>query len=192
MAAAIEAPVNGFFRSVQGVLQLLDPLSLRSGVAAIYTAVRERVRILDPTALAARIRADLLQPVLDMLGGLDPEALKARLEATFRRVVEAVSRTARGVLEDIAAAIDAELRQIREALTEFSRRLTTAFEDAVNRVRVVIQTVEQLLFVELVDRLRSLIDNLEASFARELDRVRVSFDQMLDAMPGGSGSVTVG
>jgi hypothetical protein len=192
MAAAIEAPVNGFFRSVQGVLQLLDPLSLRTGVAAIYTAVRERVRILDPTALAARIRADLLQPVLDMLGGLDPEALKARLEATFRRVVEAVSRTARGVLEDIAAAIDAELRQIREALTEFSRRLTTAFEDAVNRVRVVIQTVEQLLFVELVDRLRSLIDNLEASFARELDRVRVSFDQMLDAMPGGSGSVTVG
>jgi hypothetical protein len=39
----------------------------------------------------------------------------------------------------------------------------------------------------LLAHLRTLLDNLQASFERELDRVRSAFDAMLAAIPLGDG-----
>ena len=52
--------------------------------------------------------------------------------------------------------------------------------------------VEQLVFVDILARLGGAIDNLGMSFDAELDRVRNSFDSMLNAIPlGSSASVSV-
>jgi hypothetical protein len=196
MLGAIEGPVNGFFRGLQEVVRLLDPLSLRDAVASIYTTIRARVRILDPATLAESLRANVLKPVLDAIGALDPEALKARLDAVYHRVVEALRTTVGGIFADIAAAIDVELRGLRERLTAFTRSLASALQTAIETIQRVIGMVEQLLFVELVERLRTLVQNLDGSFGRELDRVRNAFDEMLNAIPlggaGASAAVTIG
>ena len=58
----------------------------------------------------------------------------------------------------------------------------------------VLQQVEDLLFVELLERLQQVIDNLGVSFDRELDRVAAAFDEMLAAIPltvGESASTEV-
>jgi hypothetical protein len=54
----------------------------------------------------------------------------------------------------------------------------------------VLQRVEHLVFVDILDRLRKLLDNLEASFGQELDRVRSAFDEMLAAIPLGGSPAT--
>lgn len=45
---------------------------------------------------------------------------------------------------------------------------------------------EQLIFKDLLERLRRVIDNLGMSFDRELDRVRNAFDEMLATLPVGT------
>ena len=55
-------------------------------------------------------------------------------------------------------------------------------------MKEVIKRLEELVFVELLERLKRLIDNLGLSFDKELDRVRNAFDEMLAAIPLGSSS----
>jgi phage-related protein len=194
MLTAIEEPVNTFFASLQQVVRLIDPLSLRDAVASIYDTIRQRIRIIDPVALAQQIRDNLLQPVLSALGGLDPQALKARLDATFARVLHALSNAVRGILDEVAAVINEELQVLREHLASFAEQLTSSLRDAIEAIQRVIQRVEELVFVELLERLRTLLQNLEGSFGRELDRVRTAFDDMLNAIPlgGASQSASIG
>jgi hypothetical protein len=194
MLTAVEEPINAFFGSLQEVVRLVDPLSLKGSVAAIYTTIRSRVRIIDPAALAEQIRTNVLQPVLDVLGELDPAALKQRLDATYSRVLNALANAVRAILDDIVAAIDGELATLRAHLASFTTTLTTSLAGAIETIQRVIQKVEDLLFVELIERLRTVIRNLEASFGRELDRVRTAFDEMLNAIPlgGGSESASIG
>jgi hypothetical protein len=194
MLTAVEEPVNTFFASLQQVLRLIDPLSLRDAVASIYETIRQRIRIIDPVALAQQIRDNLLQPVLAALGGLDPQALKARLDATFARVLTALSNAVRGILDEVAAVITEELQILRDHLATFSEQLTSSLRDAIETIQRVLQRVEELVFVELLERLRTLLQNLEGSFGRELDRVRSAFDDMLNAIPlgGASQSASIG
>jgi hypothetical protein len=55
-------------------------------------------------------------------------------------------------------------------------------------VKEVVKRLEELVFVELLERLKRLIDNLGLSFEKELERVRNAFDEMLAAIPLGSSS----
>jgi ABC-type transporter Mla subunit MlaD len=188
LAATIEASANELFASFREVVQLVNPLSIRDSVAAIYDTLRRKVRILDPVVLAERIRQTFFDPIRNALTALDPAQLKARLDAAFRRVLDALTNNVRGILDDIVAAIDEQLRTIREALGRLVTRITEVVRTAVEAVQNVLNQLENLVFVELLERIRRMIDNLETSFGRELDRVRAAFDEMLNAIPLGGGA----
>ena len=186
--SAVDPAVARFFRTLRDVVQTLNPLSLRDSVAAIYTAIRAKVRIIDPAALAAQLSGAIFDPVKNAVHQLDPSVLKAKLNAAFQRVVAAVTNGVRGILDQIAAAIDTQLRALQAAITDVVTKIKAAVAAAFQALHDVLQSVEQLVFVELLAHLRKLVDNLEASFNRELDRVRAAFDTMLAAIPLGGGS----
>ena len=58
----IEPAVDEFFGGLRQVLWLINPLALRDDIEAIYSAIRTKVRILDPEQLATAISA-LFDPV---------------------------------------------------------------------------------------------------------------------------------
>ncbi len=70
--------------------------------------------------------------------------------------------------------MQALLSQLREALETTGQSLDQ-----------VLDRVEQLVLVDILERLKRLADNLGVSFDRELDRVRNAFDTMLAAIPLG-------
>jgi phage-related protein len=186
--AAVDPAVMRFFRTLRDAVQLLNPLSLRDSVAAIYTAIRAKVRIIDPAALAAQLNAAIFAPVKDAVHQLDPSVLKAKLNAAFQRVVAAVTTGVRGILDMIAAAVDEQLHALQAAVTAVATSIKAAVAAAFQALHDVLQRVEQLVFVDLLAHLRKLVDNLETSFGRELDRVRAAFDTMLAAIPLNGGS----
>ena len=58
---------------------------------------------------------------------------------------------------------------------------------ALNSLKEIVKQLEDLVVVELLDRLGRVIDNLGGSFDQELDRVANAFDAMLAAIPLDSG-----
>jgi hypothetical protein len=194
LADALADLTNGFFGALRDVLALVNPLALRGDVAAIYDAVRAKVRVLDPAALAQTIRDDLLAPLQAPLAAINPATIKARLADLFASLVRALTEGVRRILDDLAAALDETLRGIRAELEALLGQLRQATEETLGGVREVLERVENLVFVELLERLRRAIDNLGMSFDRELDRILAAFDAMLDAIPldGAEAGVSVG
>ena len=73
-----------------------------------------------------------------------------------------------------------------DGLTGQLKQVFDAASAALNRI---IDKIERLVFVEILARLRALLDNLEQSFGQELDRVLAAFDDMLSAIPLGGAPV---
>ena len=63
--------------------------------------------------------------------------------------------------------------------------------DAVKLFHDIMDRVDKLVFTEILDRLRKVVEKLASSFNTELDRVRSAFDEMLNAIPLGGGSQRV-
>src|SRR5207244_4265147 len=95
------------------------------------------------------------------------------------------------IVDDIAAALDEELRTIRQQIQALVAQIKAVFDAVFSGLKEALDKVEHLVFVEILARLRKLIDNLEASFDLELDRVRAAFDEMLAAIPLGGGGASV-
>lgn len=188
MEAAIEPGLNQFFQTIRDVVNLVNPLAVKDALAATYDTLRATVHVLDPTALADAIRANVFDPVVTALSGIDPAQLAARLDAAYRRVVDAVSANVKAVLDEIASALDGSLKAVRDTLRALADQLRALLEAATGSVRQVLDRVEHLVFVEILARLRRSIDGAELSFGRELDRVVAAFDDMLGAMPVGGGA----
>jgi hypothetical protein len=182
---------NGFFGALRDAVQLVNPLTLRDSVAEIYDAIRAKVRVIDPLALAAAIRTDILEPIMAPLRAIDPAAIKARLQALYDAALAALRDGARQILDQVAAALDDLLRQIRAQVKALIGQIEATITQALHAIEQVIDQIEGLVFVEILGRLRRLIDQLGISFDQELDRVLSAFDQMLHAIPLG-GSVSAG
>lgn len=183
---AVEPAVNGFFAALREIVQLLNPLSLRDGVAAIYASLRQQARILDPAQLAAGVNA-VLDPIKAAAAALSPAAFKARIEASYNNVVETVGTVLRALLDDLAGVIDGQLRTLRAGLRAVLDQVKAALDAALATVAALLGQIEELVFVEIIERLGQGIDNLGVSFDQELARVANAFDEMLAAIPlGGS------
>jgi hypothetical protein len=189
MQAEIQPAIDGFFKTIHDLMSLINPLSLKDKVAAIYDTIRQKVSILDPKILADQIRTSVFEPVLAVINQIDPAQLKAMLEAAFERVVAAMTGTITAILDDISAALDGQLKQVRDLLDNVTRQLKQVFESASASLNEIIDKIERLVLVEILARLRALLDNLEHSFGRELDRVLAAFDDMLSAIPLGRAPV---
>lgn len=183
MQAALEPAINNFFKALRDTLMLLNPLSLKDAVADLYTAIRAKVRVLDPAALAADLHAAIFDPVLSALDALDPARLKTRLDAAFQSVMDTLTNRVKAILDQIAAGLDEQLQRLKTAVASVIERLDQVISEAARAFQEVIQRVEHLVFVEILERLRRVIETLGVSFDRELERVKSAFDEMLAAIP---------
>jgi len=183
MQEALEVAGRKFFKAVRDTLDFINPLSLKGSVAEIYETLREKVRILDPEKLAAALRASIFEPVENALKALDPATLKARLNQAYQKVLKALVDNVRPILDDIARALDEQLTMIRNEVKKILGDLKETIGQAKAIFDGMVKKVEDLVFVEVLDRLRRVLDNLGVSFEKELGRVRKAFDQMLAALP---------
>ena len=99
-----------------------------------------------------------------------------------------VSAPVREVLDDIAGALEEQLKAMREEVQNLLDQIEETLGNTAGRVKEVVKRLEELVFIELLERLKRLIDNLGLSFDKELERVRNAFDEMLAAIPLGSSS----
>jgi len=183
---AIGDAVAAVFGALGRLLSLVDPLSLRDKVAAIYQALRDKAHVIDPDALAQSLR-ETFTPLLAPLNAIDPSAIGQRLDQSFRRAVSAVHDDARAVLDALARAVDGKLASVRAAVEHVIGSVRQTLQKARQDLQAVLEQVEQLVLVEVLDRLDRLVANLGVSFGAELDRVRNAFDDMLAAIPLGGG-----
>jgi uncharacterized protein (DUF2267 family) len=190
MQAALDGAINEFFSAIHQTLGLINPLSLKDAVADIYTAIREKLQIIDPVRLAAELHTAIFDPLVSALSAIDPAALRNRLDAAFQSVVTTLSTNVRAILDQIVAAVDQQFQNIREAVATVVTRITDALNQAAEVFQDIVDRLEQIVFAELLERLRRIIETLGVSFEKELGRVRSAFDAMLNAIPLGGASET--
>jgi ElaB/YqjD/DUF883 family membrane-anchored ribosome-binding protein len=161
-------------------------------VEDIYEAVRRKVRLLDPEALADSIRENFFEPLTGALEDINPATIKGEIDETYRETIAVVSTTVREVLDDIAGSLEEQLEAMREEVQNLLDQIEESLGTTAGRVKEVVKRLEELVVVELLERLKRLIDNLGLSFDKELDRVRNAFDEMLAAIPLGSSGGSSG
>jgi methyl-accepting chemotaxis protein len=186
---AIGEAVDSVFGALGRLLALVDPVSLKDAVAAIYQTVRDKARIIDPDALAQSLRDKLLAPLLAPLRAIDPSAIKQRLDQSFTRAVAAIRTSVTAILDAVAGVVDEKLRAVRAKVGQVITDLRQTLQRVGKDLQAVVERVERLVLVELLERLNRLVANLGTSFDQELDRVRAAFDDMLDAIPLDGGGV---
>jgi hypothetical protein len=188
LADALEPAFNSLFQGIREALMFVNPIDLKEAVEDIYEAVRRKVRVLDPDALADSIRENFFDPLTGALDDINPATIKGEIDETYQETLASVSTTVREVLDDIAGALEEQLKAMREEIQNLLDEIEETLGTTAGRVKDVVKRLEQLVFVELLERLKQLIDNLGLSFDKELDRVRNAFDEMLAAIPLGTSS----
>jgi hypothetical protein len=92
------------------------------------------------------------------------------------------------LLDQVAAALNTQLLRLRDAVARIVQKVQQALQQAAATFSGLLDGVENLVFVEILERLKRLVRTLGVSFDQEVDRVVSAFDQMLDAIPLGSPS----
>jgi ElaB/YqjD/DUF883 family membrane-anchored ribosome-binding protein len=185
---ALEPAFNNLFKGIREALMFVNPIDLKDAVEDIYEAVRRKVRVLDPDALADSIRENFFDPLTGALQDINPATIKGEVDEKYRETIDAVSTTVKEVLDDIAEALEQQLKAMRDEIQNLLDQIEETLGTMAGRVKEVVKRLEELVFVELLERLMRLIDNLGLSFDKELDRVRNAFDEMLAAIPLGNSS----
>lgn len=183
---ALEPAFDGLFRGIREALMFVNPIDLKDAVENIYEPVRRKVRVLDPEALADSIRENFFDPLTGALEDINPATIKGEVDETYRETLAAVSTAVREVLDDIAGALEEQLGAMREEIQNLLGQIEETLGGTAGRVEEALERLEELVFVELLERLKRLIDNLGLSFDKELERVRNAFDEMLAAIPLGT------
>jgi ElaB/YqjD/DUF883 family membrane-anchored ribosome-binding protein len=191
LEAALTPAINDFFSDMREVVMLLNPLSLRDAIKDIYDTLRTKLHVLDPDALADSLRTNFFDPLTAPLHAIDPGHLKAEVNQVFEDALNAVSTRVTDILETVVRIVDEQLRIIRDQIQALLAKIRNTITTVAQGVKQTIDRVERLVFVELMDRLNRVVDNLGVSFDAELDRVRSAFDDMLAAIPLGEGSASV-
>ena len=187
-AAAVEAAADAFADDVQAAAQLVDPLALDPVVAEVFDAVRAQVEALDPSALLDALRTDVYLPVAKAVQAVDPSRIGQRLDAAYDAARTAVLGELNGLVAAVTQALQAHLAAVRTAVDGLLDQIGGTLEQTAGALRDVVTRAGDLVFVDLVARLRAVLDTLATSFDTELGRIRVAFDAMLDAAPVGPRS----
>ena len=192
LQGALDPGINGFFQEIRGAALMLHPSILKDAVAGIYTTLHQKLHVLDPDELAASLRKNVWEPLMDPLRAIDPAALKAQLDALFQDLLAKITSKVKGLLDQVKRAVDAFLNQLRQALSQVLSALKQQIVSILAGVAELLAQLDRLLVDDLFQRLLTLLGNLETSFNEQIDRVRREFDAMLNAAPvGGSRAVAV-
>ncbi|GAA5012400.1 hypothetical protein [Actinopolymorpha pittospori] len=185
VADQLETAFDTFAADLRAAAELIDPLALDQAVAAIFEAVRAQVEELDPADLLDQLRAEVYVPVLTAVEGLNPAALAGHLDGAYQATREAVTGELDRLVADVHKALEDHLNAARAAVQAVIGELTTALHTGAADLEDIITRIGDLVFVGLIQRLRTVLGNLAVSFEAELQRVRLAFDTMLDAIPAG-------
>src|SRR5262249_10236361 len=151
---------NGFFAALRDIVQLINPLTLKSEVAAIYDVVRSKIRLLDPTAIAGSIRDNVLTPLTAPLVAINPATIKAQLHAFYEALINALSASVKQSLDVIVGAVDELLRQLRAAVQTLLNQVEDAIKTTLHDVDEVLKQIDGMVFVEILGHLERVIDKL--------------------------------
>ncbi|MFD2082915.1 hypothetical protein SAMN05421678_12912 [Actinopolymorpha cephalotaxi] len=185
VADQLEAAFDTFAADLRATAALIDPLALDQAVAEIFEAVRAQVEELDPADLLDQLRADVYVPVIAAVEGLNPAALAGQLDGAYQAARTAVTGELGRLVADVHKALEDHLNAARAAVKAVIGELTAALHTGAADLEDIIARIGDLVFVGLIQRLRTVLGNLATSFETELGRVRQSFDSMLDAIPAG-------
>lgn len=191
LQAELQDAINGFFGEIRQAALALHPAGLKTAVAGVYDALRDKLHVLDPDALASELRSTIWDPLLDPLKAIDPAAIAQQLNALYQQLFDKLGSSVRGLLTQVKVAIDGFLAQARAAVKQVLDALKAQLAAVLADVEALLKQVDQLVVHDLLERLLTLLANLETSFNQQLDRVRHEFDAMLDAIPLGSSSAAV-
>ncbi|GAB3436861.1 hypothetical protein [Flindersiella endophytica] len=183
--AGLDPVVARLFEAVRKALGQISPLVVKAALDELYTALHEKLAILDPGAIIPRLRTELFQPFLDVFDAVDPAQLASRVDASYTAAVETLAARVDEILDALAGVLDQPLRQLVEDVQALIAELQATVTAAGNALETVVDRLERLDLVVLIDRLSIVLDNLRTSFALELERVANAFDDMLDAIPVG-------
>jgi hypothetical protein len=183
LQSSLDGAVGGFFQEIRQVALVLHPGGLKDSVAAVYATLHAKLDILDPDQLAASLRTNIWDPLMDPLKAIDPSALKAQLHALFQELVAKITGSVNGLIDQVKKAVDAFLDQIRKALAQVLDALKKQIDQILAGVTALLAQLDHLVVDDLFHRLLNLLDNLKTSFDQQLDRVRNEFDAMLNAIP---------
>ncbi|GAA0750855.1 hypothetical protein LRH25_31430 [Ideonella azotifigens] len=188
LQAALDDAVNGFFGEIRQAALVLHPAGLKTAVSGVYDTLRAKLNILDPDALAAELKTTVWDPLMDPLKAIDPAAIQVQLDALYQQLVAKITGSLRGMLTQLKQAIDGFLNQVRAELKKVLDALKAQLEAILADVTALLQQVDQLIVHDLLERLLTLLANLQTSFDQQLDRVLNEFDTMLNAIPLGAPS----
>ncbi|MEB3294390.1 MAG: hypothetical protein VKJ24_14620 [Synechococcales bacterium] len=188
LETAIAPAVNEFFNTLRDAVNLVNPLTLNDAVASIYDVIRAKVRILNPTTLADAIRTNVLEPLQAPLNAINPQVIGDRIDQVFNQTLSTVTTALNTLFADLTQALNEILGQIRLEIQGLIGQIKTTFTTIADSLKAILDRIEQIVFVEILERLNRVIDNLGVSFEQELNRVRSAFDAMLAAIPLSSSS----
>jgi hypothetical protein len=189
LETGLESSLNDMLLAIRETMLLVNPLSLNDSVAAIYDAIRAKVQVIDPDDLKDAIDA-VFAPLASLVDSINPAHIKHLIDTAFTNVVQALTTNVQHTLDLLVSLINEQLRAIKEALKTLIDAVRAALQDITLGLEGIITRFDNLIFVEIFDRLRQVIDNLGKSFDKELERVVNAFNQMLSAIPlnGGAGA----
>lgn len=185
LATRLDAALDRFADDLGAAFRLLDPLALGGAVGETVDAVRAQVDALAPGPVLAALRDEVWTPVATAVTALDPAQLAERLDDAYARARDAVSQQLAGLLDAVEQVLAQHLQRARAAVAAVRRDVEESLGDIVAGIEGLLARVEDLVFVELLARLRAVVDNLGTSFDAEVARVVTAFDAMLAAAPVG-------
>jgi len=186
LQSALDGAIDGFFGEIRQTALALHPGGLKDAVSAVYATLRAKLHVLDPDELAASLRTNVWDPLMDPINAINPSALKAQLHALYQDLVGKVTGAVQGLLDQVKTAVDQFLQQVRQALSDVLGALKAQIDQILAGVTALLGRLDHLVVDDLFHRLLNLLDNLKTSFDQELDRVRNEFDAMLNAIPVSS------
>jgi phage-related protein len=189
LETSLESAINDMLLAIRETIMMVNPLSLSDSVAAIYDAIRAKVQVINPDDLKDAIDA-VFAPLENLVDTINPAHIKDLIDAAFTDVVHALTTNVKDILDLLVGIINDKLRAIKNALQALIDAVRTALQDITVGLEGILARFDNLLFIEIFDRLRHVIENLGRSFDKELERVVNAFNQMLNAIPlnGAAGA----
>lgn len=192
LAARLDAALEQFAGDLGVAFRLVDPVALGGAVEEIVDAVRAQVDALAPGPVLETLRDEVWAPVATAVAALDPAQLAARLDAAYAAARDAVAAQLAGLLDAVEQLLAQHLQRARASVAAVQRDVQESLQDTAAAVAGLLSRVDDLVFVELLARLRTVLDNLDTSFDAEVARVVAAFDAMLAAAPTGQRAAGAG
>ena len=136
----------------------------------------------DPAQLIA-VLEDVFNQITAPLAAINPSVIQAQLNQFFETVIALLSERVGMIIDAIATVLNEQLRIIRNSVNAPITLVQTVINNTTELLQGILDQFTNFLFVELIERLNRVVDNLGISFNEEINRVINAFNQMITAIP---------